>query len=236
MKIKVILFDLDGTLLPLNQETFVKTYFGLLAKNLSAYGYVPEKLVESIWIGTKAMILNNGNKTNEEVFWDKMSEIYGEDVRNDIDKFDEFYRQDFDKVRISCDFNELVPNVIKEIKQMGFRLALATNPIFPRIATEKRINWAGLNPNDFELFTTYKNSCHSKPNIEYYLDIIKKLKVKPEECLMVGNDVNEDMVANTIGINVFLLTDCLINKDNKDISSLPQGNFNELLNYIKELN
>jgi len=32
---------------------------------------------------------------------------------------------------------------------MGFRVALATNPIFPAIATEKRIRWAGLTPEDF---------------------------------------------------------------------------------------
>ena len=33
----------------------------------------------------------------------------------------------------------------------------------------------------------------------------------PEECLMVGNDVEEDLVAGTIGVQTVLVTDCLIN-------------------------
>ena len=43
MSIKMILFDLDGTLLPMDQNHFVKTYFGALAKKLAPLGYDPEK-------------------------------------------------------------------------------------------------------------------------------------------------------------------------------------------------
>lgn len=67
--IKVILFDLDGTLLPMDQEIFVKTYFGLIAQKLAPYGYQPKELIEAVWAGTKAMVKNDGRKTNEEVFW-----------------------------------------------------------------------------------------------------------------------------------------------------------------------
>lgn len=38
--IKAILFDLDGTVLPMNEEEFTKGYFGLLCKKLVSYGYV----------------------------------------------------------------------------------------------------------------------------------------------------------------------------------------------------
>jgi FMN phosphatase YigB (HAD superfamily) len=63
----------------------------------------------------------------------------------------------------------------------------------------------------------------------------EKLGVSPEECLMVGNDVNEDMIAETLGMKVFLLKDCIINKDNKDISIYPNGSFGELMEYVKSL-
>ena len=235
MNIKVVLFDLDGTLLPMDQDVFVKTYFVLLAKRLAIRGYEPNKLIESILVGTKAMVQNDGLKTNEEVFWDKFVEIYGTKVKEDIKYFDEYYKTDFDMVQTSCGYNENAKSIVDKIKQLGYRIALATNPIFPKIATEKRISWSCLNSNDFELYTTYENACFCKPNIKYYLDIIERLNVKPEECLMVGNDVNEDMIANSIGINVFLMTDCLINKNNKDISSIPQGNFEDLLQYIKNI-
>ena len=65
MGIKVVLFDLDGTLLPMEQEKFVKSYFGSLAKKLAPYGFEPEKLIESIWAGMKAMVTNNTDKTNK---------------------------------------------------------------------------------------------------------------------------------------------------------------------------
>lgn len=235
MKIKVVLFDLDGTLLPMNQDVFVKAYFGLLAKKLAPHGYDPSALIDAIWAGTKAMIKNDGNKTNESVFWDKFAEIFGEKSREDEPIFAEYYETDFDKVQASCGFNKEAADVVAKVKEMGFKVALATNPIFPSIATEKRIAWAGLSPEDFEFYTTYENSRFCKPNLKYYLDIIEKLGVKPEECLMVGNDVGEDMVVEKLGMKVFLLTDCIINKENKDVSQYPQGGFTKLLQYIENL-
>ena len=235
-KIKVVLFDLDGTLLPMDQDVFVKAYFGGIAQKLAARGYKPEELINAIWVGTKAMIKNVSQKTNEEVFWDTFAEIYGEEKRADEVYFEEFYKTDFDNVQISCGFNEKAAVAVGKIKDMGFKVALATNPIFPAIATRKRIAWAGLKPEDFELYTTYENSRRCKPNPEYYMDIINALGVEAEECVMVGNDVTEDMVAATLGMKVFLLKDCLINKEEKDLSTFPQGSFDELIEFIKNIN
>lgn len=234
MAVKIVLFDLDGTLLPMDQDVFVKTYFGLLAKRLAPLGYEPTELINSVWAGTKAMIKNTGEKTNEEVFWDDFASRYGEEARKDLPEFDAFYREDFDKVKGVCGFNPKSKEVIYFLKEKGIRVALATNPIFPAIATEKRIAWAGLSPEDFELYTTYENSNYCKPNPEYYKEIVKQLNIKPEECLMVGNDVVDDMVAEKLGMKVFLLTDCLINKNNIDISVYPHGNFSDLIRFILE--
>ena len=99
MKIKAVLFDLDGTLLPMDQSIFIKAYFGGLAKKLAPLGYNPSKLIESIWQGSAAMVENNGEKTNEEVFWDKFSDIYGKDVRVHEPYFEAYYNEDFDSVK-----------------------------------------------------------------------------------------------------------------------------------------
>lgn len=90
-------------------------------------------------------------------------------------------------------------------------------------------------PGDFRLITAYANSCHCKPNPAYYQDILDALGLSPENCLMVGNDANEDLAARTVGIPALLLTDCLINKVNRDISQLPHGSYPELLSYITSL-
>lgn len=232
MSIKVVLFDLDGTLLPMDQDVFVKTYFGLLAKKLVPYGYEPDKLIQSVWAGTGAMVKNDGKQSNEEQFWKTFSEAYGADMKKDIAVFDDFYRNEFTGVKEVCGYHPKAAETVQKLKEKGFRVALATNPLFPQIATENRIRWVGLEPADFEFYTTYETSRYCKPNIKYYMDIVEKLGVKPEECLMVGNDVTEDMVARELGMKVFLLTDCLINKEQKDISVYPSGSFAQLLDYF----
>ena len=235
MSIRCILFDLDGTLLPMDQDVFVKAYFGRLAAKLAPHGYEPKKLIDAIWGGTAAMIKNDGSMTNEAAFWRFFCTVFGEDAIKDEPKFEEFYRTDFQLVQSSCGFDARAAQTIDALKEMGFTLALATNPIFPAIATESRMRWAGLNKEDFVSYTTYENSRYCKPNPKYYQDILDQLDVKGEECLMVGNDVGDDMVAQELGMKVFLLTDCLINKHNVDISVYPHGSFEELMEYIRTL-
>ena len=97
MPIKMVLFDLDGTLLPMDPDAFVKAYFGLLAQKLAPHGYDSEKLIAAIWAGTKAMVMNDGSKTNAEAFWDKFCELVGKNCRTDEPVFDSFYRNEFCK-------------------------------------------------------------------------------------------------------------------------------------------
>lgn len=235
MPLRYILFDLDGTLLPMDQNTFVQAYFKLLAQKLAPYGYDPQDLVDAIWKGTAAMVSNDGHWTNETAFWDRFSTLLGERSRKDQLLFDEYYHQEFQQVRKVCGFTAHASQVTDKLKDQGYKLVLATNPIFPAIATESRMKWAGLEPEDFIFYTTYENSSHCKPNPDYYRDILAKLGAQAEECLMVGNDVEEDMVAATLGMRVFLLTDCLINKFGKDISQFPNGSFDTLMEYIQTL-
>lgn len=235
MQITTVLFDLDGTLLPMDQDMFVKDYFGRLATKLVPQGYEPKKLIETIWRGAGAMVKNDGSKTNEEAFWEVAVSVYGEQFLKDKHLFDEFYETEFDKAKEVCGFHPAAAEIVHSLKRRGYRVALAANPIFPARATQWRIQWAGLKPNDFELYTTYENSRYSKPNLDYYRDILEKLDVSAEECLMVGNDVGEDMVAAQLGMKVFLLTDCMINKQGKDISIYPNGGFDALHSFMEAL-
>ena len=219
----------------MDQDEFTKGYFSLLAQKIAPYGYEPKKLIETIWAGTATMIKNDGKQSNEAVFWDKFSEVYGkEKTEQDRPLFNDFYVNDFEKAKDFCGYHAKTSETVRKLKQLEYRVVLATNPIFPKSATESRIRWAGLEPSDFEFITTYENTSYCKPNPDYYRDIAERLGVPPEECLMVGNDVSEDMVAETVGMKVFLLTNCLINKERSDISVYPRGNFKQLINFIKE--
>ena len=232
MALTTILFDLDGTLLPMDNDVFVKTYFGLLAKTLAPHGYEAKALVDAVWAGTAAMVANDGRQTNETVFWEKFAGVFGERVYGDKPVFEAFYANEFQNARSVCGFNPQAAQTIRRAKELGLRLVLATNPLFPAIATRSRIRWAGLNPEDFELITTYENIGFCKPNPEYYREILRRIGVSPENCLMVGNDVTEDMAAMELGMGGFVLTDCLINREGKNLDDYPHGGFPELTEYL----
>ena len=233
--IKAILFDLDGTLLPMDYDGFMKMYFGALSKKVAPLGYEPEDFVPNLWQAVKAMIVNDGTKTNEKTFWEAFAAIYGDKVYDDIAIFDEFYRNEFNGAKTACGFSKEAKEVVDLAKKHAEKVVLATNPLFPSVATENRMSWAGLSPSDFDLFTTYENSSFSKPNTLYYKEICDKIGVEPSECLMIGNDVDEDMVAEKLGMKVFLLTDCLINKHDLDIGKYKHGSFEKLKEYISKI-
>lgn len=235
MKLTTVLFDLDGTLLPMDQEKFTRGYFGLLVQKAAPRGYDPRQLVDGIWAGTAAMVKNDGSQTNEAVFWQKFAQVFGETALKDRALFDEFYANEFQNAKRFCGCNPQAAEAVRAIRAAGCRVVLATNPIFPAAGTRVRLGWTGLTPEDFALCTTYENSHWCKPSLGYYREILDKLGLEPGECLMVGNDAEEDMAARELGVEVFLLTDCLINRTGRDLSPYPQGGFSDLMGYWTDL-
>lgn len=235
MKIKAILFDLDGTLLPMDQEAFVSAYLGGLIRLLSPIGYDPKDVEAALRASTRAMMTNDGRITNEEMFWQSFSAVLGEGIRNHGKAFDLFYKEEFKKLKSTCGYNPRAREIVELAKSRGARVILATSPLFPGVATETRMGWTGLEPSDFEHVTTYENSRYCKPNPVYYTNLISELGLRPEECVMIGNDVGDDMVAESVGIRCFLLTDYLINRKNVDICQFRHGDYDELIRFIKEI-
>ena len=233
--LKAVLFDLDGTLLPMDQDKFVNGYFGLLCRKMAPYGYEPEELVKAIWGGTAAMVKNDGSCYNEEAFWRFFLGVYGEKARTHIPLFEEFYAKEFQQASRFCGHTPQAAEAVRLCRAAGCRVILATNPLFPAVATETRLRWVGLDPAEFAYYTSYENSRTCKPNPAYYLEILERQDLRPEDCLMVGNDTDEDMVAETLGMKVFLLTDCLINRSGAELSRWPHGGFSALKSYLQQV-
>ena len=232
--LKAVLFDLDGTLLPMDQDAFIKKYFGLLAQRLAPYGYDPKKLIDTIWKAISAEMTNDGSRTNEEAFWDVFTSVFGKESRKDGDIFDDFYRNEFNDVAEVSEPSPKADKIVKMLKKAGCKVILATNPLFPKIATENRIRWAGMDKDDFDLYTTFEDWGLCKPNLDYFRRIMDMFDLRPEECIMVGNDVDEDMIASELSMKVFLMDHFIINRKKKDISSIPQGGFDELDSFLKK--
>ncbi|MGD9910537.1 MAG: HAD family hydrolase [Candidatus Izemoplasmatales bacterium] len=233
---KTIFFDLDGTLLGLDEDKFIKLYFGTLGKKFAGLGFEVNTFLNAVWYGTKKMRDNDGEKSNEDVFWPAFYEMVDGDKALIESEFLSFYQNDFDVV-VESTYPSVYPKkIIELLKKHQIRIFLATNPLFPAIATHKRIQWAGLEPENFEWITTYENSNFSKPSLGYYKMITDKFGLDPHECMMVGNDAYEDMAAEHLGMDTFLVTNHLNNEHKKDISVFKNGTLEEFYLYlVKEL-
>ncbi len=230
---KAILFDLDGTLLPLCQDEFVKEYFRRLTAAMSPRGYDPSRLKEAIWAGIHVMEKNDGSRPNETIFWETFRQVFGRDVTGDKPYFDDFYRGDFQNVKdVVCKTNPEAVALVHRLREAGIPVVLATNPVFPAVATESRIRWAGLTPADFTLYTTYENIGFCKPNPGYYREIARRIGVNPGDCLMVGKDIRDDMSAADVGMDVFFLSDYPVNRACADVTKYKQGGFAQLTAFL----
>ena len=226
--IDTILFDLDGTLLPMDQEEFIKLYFkGLYLKFGQTYDF--EILQKVIWEGTEKMMTNDGRDTNENVFWDNFESRLG--IRKtDVEKdFTDFYNNEFSIAKGATKARPEITAYVHTLKQKGYTVVAATNPLFPKVATMNRLRWAGFDPEDFALFTTYEHYHYCKPNPAYYTEVLASLGKQPQNCIMAGNDNLEDMAAQQLGIKGYLITDCLINRANAPLASFWHGTWDEMV-------
>lgn len=237
MSIKHILFDLDGTLLPMDQDEFVKFYMPLLAKSYIEAGVQvdPKEFIGAVWKGCEAMVKNDGSRTNREAFWSYTEALMPISPEESEKLALRFYDGDFNQAARATSPSPFSDQIVKAAKKRGLHAYLATNPVFPRCATMNRIRWAGMDAEDFELITTYEDQCYCKPNVEYFRTILDDLKLDPAECLMVGNDVEEDLVIRELGVKTYLVTDTMENKKDIPIHTEYMGSLEELLEFIRTM-
>ena len=235
IEIKAVLFDLDGTLLPMDQSVFLKEYLKRLAAFVVPHVIAPDKMIEATMGATEYMIHNDGSKYNKEVFWDNFYKLIGERREELIPITDEFYYGGFKEVREYVGTNSHARNAVETAHRKGRKVVLATNPVFPMSAQLERISWIGLSENDFDLITSYDNSKYSKPSPEYYHEICKKIGVEPQNCIMIGNDEREDMkAASEAGMHCFLVTDCRIMAKNF-VWTGERGSFDQMVQMLERI-
>ena len=231
MRYEAILFDLDGTLLGIDTDDFTNHYIKLLVKYMSQYDYTPETFVPCVWNGVKAMVKNNGTTTNMTRFYDVLGNVYGSKAINDLPIIIDFYKNEFDQLKTCVDRMDYGKELVQLAREKAKYVILATNPLFPKEALMTKLNWLGLTFNDFDLVTHYENSTFSKPNPNYYNEILTKFNLNPNQCLMIGNDVEEDIDAS-VGLHHFLLTNYIIHRKQEDLK-MTHGNIEELKAYLK---
>lgn len=232
--IDTILFDLDGTLLSLDMQRFAEIYFTEMG-NMFKDMMDPKLLVKYIWTATDEMIMNTEYKTNEEVFMNKFQQLIGGDISKYRERFDNFYDTLYLKTRESVQNQSIIKESIELLKKKNYQLVVATNPLFPRKAIHRRIEWAGLDLNDFSYITSYEDNHYCKPQLHYYKEILEVIGKRPEQCIMVGNDVQEDLVSLKLGLKTFLIRNHIIHRTKDEIDSTYEGFYEDFYDFVKGL-
>ena len=232
---RAILFDLDGTLLPMDMQVFTEGYFKDLYKTIDMPQIPAASFVDAIWKGTYAMMKNDGSRSNRDVFWDK----FGQMIDCDVEELDrrclEFYGNEFSKAKRYTFDNPLAVKAVETAHAKAEKVILATNPIFPGVGQNMRLSWIGLDDKDFDLVTCYEDESFCKPNPRYFEAVLNKMGLKPEECLMIGNDEKEDMMCATLaGIDCYLVEDSMIKCEDHPWNG-ERGSFADMVEMLQSL-
>ncbi len=200
-----VLFDLDGTLLDLDLGAFLKRYFVALdeASSPLAVGQAPADFMTALHAAVGTMMESHPGRTNRDVFFDDLLRRTGVDLNDHWPVYERFYRDVFPTLGDCAGPAKGARRAVTTALDLGLKVAIATNPIFPRIAVEHRLAWAGLGDVELPVITTYEDMLACKPHAEYYRQTAGLLGVSPDECLMVGDDRTLDMPAADVGMRTF---------------------------------
>lgn len=233
--VKAVLFDLDGTLLPMDNDYFTKCYLKLLGKKFYELGYDGEKCIKGVWNGLKHMVGNDGSMSNEDAFWKGFDQVMASDLTHERAQLNTlllgFYQNEFHGAKAATAPSHIAKDIVEKVKRAGHKVILATNPIFPKEAVLSRLSWIDLTEEDFDYITTYETSHFCKPNPDYYKEILDKCELEPQDCIMIGNDVHEDIIpALSLQIPTYLVKDYQIGEA-QDIST-DAGSLAQVVSYL----
>ena len=233
-KINTIMFDLDGTLLSIDMKEFERIYYKSLSKFFKDI-VSAEDFMKIIYSSMKTVIENTEKRTNEDVFMEALKERVQDDFHLYEKRFDEYYNSDFSLLKEAVTIRAEITEATDLLKEKGYELVIATNPLFPEKAIEQRITWSGVNRDHFSYVSFLERNHYTKPNVAYYEEILESINKQPEECMMVGNDALEDMVAKKIGITTYLITDHLLNRHDIEVIADHKGDYTDFLTFAKEM-
>ena len=230
-----ILFDLDDTLLLNRTDSFMPAYLQVLSGFL-ANRFKGDLLIQNLLFATQKMLANTRpDRTLEQVFDSYFYPALGierSEIQSDLD---EFYGEIFPTLRPLTSVRPEAIRLVERVFEQGYRVAVATNPLFPRTAILQRLSWAGLPVTDypFHLVSSYENFHFAKPNPAYFAEILAQLGWPEGPAIMVGNDEqNDTLPAQSAGLATFLIREIEPSSSPEWDTPHFQGNFRDIAPWL----
>lgn len=237
MDYTALLFDLDGTLIDYDFQIFIKTYLGAASRFFIDLIHNPEKFIKELLSSTDFMEKsNNAETTALDDFLLDFCPKFEADCKEIRNRFLKFYQTGFDVIKPLINPMDGALSLLKDVKSTypDVKIVLATNPVFPFVAIEKRMEWGKIPQKYFDLITHAENSSFCKLNSKYWFEILEKIKSDPSSSLVIGNDGLRDMGAKKYGFKTFLIEDALENEDQISSETQPdfKGTLRDLHNHL----
>ncbi len=162
---------------------------------------------QGLYAALRAVSTNlNPIAQNLDVFLQAITGTWDMSASEVLAIFETFYREVYDSIAASVQPRPAAPTLLAWLRKAGYRVVLATNPLFPPEPLRQRLQWAGLDADfsRYALVTHIENMHYTKPNPHYYEEILGRLGIATDEAIMVGDDWEMDIVpAYQAGLNTY---------------------------------
>ena len=231
MTITTFLLDLDNTLLGNSMDTFLPPYFAGLEQCFS-HAVDTQQVRQVMFEAVRSAQAKNNSKTN---LYDHFLTAFAQGLDLSLSTtqniLNTFYQEVYPKLQQYTTPYPEAKEVVQLLLTQGYKVVIATNPLFPATAIQQRLAWAGVQHFPFTLVTTMENSTFSKSNKNYYREILDKIESTPHECWMVGDDPQNDIYpAHAVGLKTWWITD---NTQDTTTPCNKQGTLTDFLAWVK---
>lgn len=233
-----LLLDLDDTLLINNMDAFLPQYLSIFSQHVAEH-IPPEIFIQTLLIGTQAMV---NNRRPDCTLQDVFDQAFFSQVNVDADKFrqlaESFYQDIFPSLQHLTRPAEGAVDLVKQASERGYRLAVATNPLFPITAITQRLAWAnlGIEKNHLQAITSYESYHFAKPEPAYYAELLARLGWPDGPVVMVGDDLARDIVpAGYLGLATYYVGPNHNLSPNEELRPTASGQLSDLIEWMEHV-
>jgi FMN phosphatase YigB (HAD superfamily) len=230
--IKAILIDLDNTLIRNPDLGFAIEFLRRSDEYFGArWGYNGFSRVFRRALREMSSDTRSPDMTNSVFIVSLIAQYSGISAREVSAGLRDFYADVHPLLRSCVRPVQGAAELLSLLRETGYAVVIATNPIYPLEAILQRLSWGNLpNREDDYAFVTHAANMHfAKPDRAYYAEILARIGVEPDEALMIGDSIKNDIEpATMMRLHTYHITDTECSKEYTRLSPLV-----ELLDTIK---